>query len=334
VFHFDTDVYDQDGNDTLTIADAEGGMHRLVGDETEDAQIDFTPAILAVAPYSPVGQSLYGQYSVNGTFGNAVSFTVDFWIQYIYAENQVILDVGTPQDRIQVIISAGECYFERGLRSTEDPDGDDVPFNEEIRMTQMFRQIQQGEVYNNSYSYYVESGDDYVSAIVTAETFDDMVEAGLYEQTCPFNEPAGARNYITHDDDVEEFADHGIEFEPNTWLHIAVAADSERICVYLNNIESAICFPRNASASQPITVMLNEGKNSFILDELMVDTTVKETLADFKERTAKRTPWAKLSDDDDYFVLTANDTAKVKTNLFDTDLFKAKVLEIINEYHS
>lgn len=336
VFHFDTDVFDQDGNDTLTIADAEGGSHRLVGDETEDAQIDFTPAILAVAPYSPVGQSLYGQYSVNGTFGNAVSFTVDFWIQYIYAENQVILDVGTPQDRIEVVISAGECYFERGLKSAEDPDGDDVPFNEEIRMTQMFRQIQQVEVYNNSYSYYVESGDDYVPAVVTADTFDDMVEAGLYEQTCPFNEPAGAHNYIKHGDDIEEFIteDRRIEFEPNTWLHIAVAADTERICVYLNEIESAICFPRNASASQPITVKLNEGKNSFILDELMVDTTVKETLADFKERTAKRTPWAKLSDDDDYFVLTANDTTKVKTNLFDTDLFKAKVLEIINEYHS
>ncbi|MBO7123184.1 MAG: hypothetical protein J6V90_07900 [Treponema sp.] len=334
VFHFDTDVFDQNGNDTLTIADAPEGSHRLVGDETEDAQIDFTPAILAVAPYSPVGQSLYGQYSVYGAFGNAVSFTVDFWIQYIYAENQVILDVGTPQDRIQVVVSAGECYFERGLKSEEDPDGDDVPFNEEIRMTQMFRQIQPGEAYNNSYLYYVESGGDYISAVVTAETFDDMVEMGLYEQTCPFNEPAGAHNYIKHDDEKVEFAEHGIEFEPNSWLHIAVAADTEKICVYLNDIESPVCFDRNASASQPLTVKLNEGANSFILDELMVDATVKETLAMFKEHTAKRTPWAKLSDDDAYFVLTADDPAKIKTNIFEADAFRAKVLEIINEYHN
>lgn len=334
VFHFDTDVFDQDGNDSLTIADAPEGSHRLVGDETEDAQIDFTPAILAVAPYSPVGQSLYGQYSVGGAFGNAVSFTVDFWIQYIYAENQTILDVGTPQDRIQLVVSAGECWFERGLKSTEDPEGDDVPFNEEIRMTQMFRQIQSGEAYNNSYTYYVYSGGDYISAVVTASTFDNMVAAGLYEQTCPFNEPAGAHNYIKHDDEIVEFADIGIEFESNAWLHIAVAADAERICVYLNDIESAVCFDRNASASQPLTVKLNEGKHSFILDELMVDPTVKETLADFKMRTSKRTPWAKLSDDDEYFILTANDPAKVKTNLFETDAFRAKVLEIIQDYHS
>lgn len=93
-------------------------------------------------------------------------------------------------------------------------------------------------------------------------------------------------------------------------------------------------FNRYETASAALSVVLNSGKNSFLLDELMIDNTTAETLATFYEHTTNRVPWANLSKSNDYFILTVADLENFKTNIFDTDIFKAKVLEIINEYHS
>lgn len=358
VFHFDTDVFDQDGNDTLTIADAEDGGHSLVNQDQNTDGLDFTPAILAVAPYATMGKSLYGQYSVQAAFAACVAFTVDFWIQYIFAENQVIFDVGNSADSVKLVVASAEPFFEQGT------EGDEIPFNEEILFYPeflyrrlgfnavtfnkddelLFAAAQISEIpfeetaakpYKASYVYYEHNGTSYETVDVTAETYHGLLESGLYELSVPFNSPDEARSYLRHGDDpIVELVSRDVNFKPNSWLHIAIAADSEKMCVYLNDKTEPVCFVRSASASLPLYVKLNEGKNSFCLDELMVDNTVKEPLATFLENTAKRKPWAKLTDEDDYFVLTAKDPDKVKTNLFDSDLFKAKVLEIIQEYHS
>ena len=123
VYHFDEDYMDQHGNKGYTLE----GQAQLVDmeDNTPLVPIDFTAAILSVAPYSEVGKSAYGQFSVTHPLGSSNVFTVDFWIQYIWAENQVLLDIGVPSDRIQIICSSGEPNY-------NEPQDGEPPYNWEI----------------------------------------------------------------------------------------------------------------------------------------------------------------------------------------------------------
>ena len=123
VYHFDEDFLDQHGNRGYTLE----GQAQLV--DTDDnsplVPIDFTAAILSVAPYSEVGKSAYGQFSITHPLGDSNVFTVDFWIQYTWAENQVLLDIGVPSDRIQIICSSGEPNY-------NEPQDGEPPYNWEI----------------------------------------------------------------------------------------------------------------------------------------------------------------------------------------------------------
>lgn len=123
VYHFDEDFLDQHGNRGYTLE----GQAQLVDmdDNTPLVPIDFTAAILSVAPYSEVGKSAYGQFSITHPLGDSNVFTVDFWIQYIWAENQVLLDIGVPSDRIQIICSSGEPNY-------NEPQDGEPPYNWEI----------------------------------------------------------------------------------------------------------------------------------------------------------------------------------------------------------
>lgn len=123
VYHFDEDFLDQNGNQNYIL----DGIAQLVdmNDNSPLSVIDFTPAILSVAPYSELGKSAYGQYSIQHDLGVTNNYTVDFWIQYIWAENQVLLDVGSTNDRIQVICSSGEPNYNEPLE-------DEPPYNWEI----------------------------------------------------------------------------------------------------------------------------------------------------------------------------------------------------------
>lgn len=123
VYHFDEDFFDQYGGENYTLE----GSAQLVdmNDNTPLSVIDFTPAILSVAPYSEIGKSAYGQYSIHHNLGDTNVYTVDFWIQYIWAENQVLLDIGSNTDKIQVICSSGEPNY-------NEPLPDEPPYNWEI----------------------------------------------------------------------------------------------------------------------------------------------------------------------------------------------------------
>lgn len=358
VFHFDTDVYNQSGIDKLTIVDEPDTMgHELVGADSNSDDIDFTPAILAVAPYSTIGRSLYGRYSAQITYAATNIFTVDFWIQYIYAENQEIFRIGTLDDKVILKIVSAEPYFE---------EGGEIPFNAEINETRMYNKLEEQNClffspdeelpfcmfdtnnptpfesiakkeFNNSYSYYAkETTDDfenYVSKAVTAIDYYLNIRVGLYERTIPFNTPADAHSYILHQGQTSseqtELEELGVSFRSNEWLHIGIICQEQKICVALNN--KKVCFDRYALSAEALDVILNQGRNSFILDELLIDTTVSEDIDMFYEHTVNRIPWAALDKSENYFILSAANKTNFKTNIFDTDIFKAKVLEIVNE---
>ena len=363
VYHFDTDIFDQNGVNDLVIEDAEtDGSHNLVGKDNESDDIDFTPAILAIAPYATLGKSLYGRYGITAAYGSCNVFTVDFWLQYIYAENQIIFDIGNAGDKIKLIIASGECYFEKGA---DDESG--IPFNAEITQSRLYNILPLVDVlfnkasaeeiafnaagagecpfesiavkeFNANYVYYektIEHGVEVWSvATVTAATYYTLLAAGLYEKTLPFNSPAAAHSYLQHDGQTQseqrELSDIGVSFTPNEWLHIGIIASPTKIIVALN--DRATEFTRYETAAAALSVVLNGSRNSFMRDELLVDTTEAETVQTFCEHTINRVPWAKLTKSNDYFILTVKDLENFKTNIFDTQIFKDKVAEVIQDY--
>lgn len=363
VYHFDTDIFDQNGVNDLLIEDAETeGSHNLVGKDNESDDIDFTPAILAIAPYATLGKSLYGRYGITAAYGSCDKFTVDFWLQYIYAENQIIFDIGNAGDKIKLIIASGECYFEKGA---EDESG--IPFNAEITQSRLYNILPLVDVlfnkasaeeiafnaagagecpfesiavkeFNANYVYYVKTIERGVEtwnvAEVTAANYYSYLIAGLYEKTLPFNSPAAAHSYLQHDGQTQseqrELSDIGVTFTPNKWLHIGIIASPTKIIVALN--DRAVEYTRYETAAAALSIVLNSSRNSFMLDELLVDITEAEAVNTFYEHTINRVPWAKLSKSNDYFILTVKDLQNFKTNIFDTQLFKDKVLEVMQDY--
>ena len=281
VYHFDTDLLNQHGNAGYTLDYKSYPVLVGAGDNNPADVIDFTPAILTLSPYSEIGKSLYGQYSLaHPLSGN--SWTVDFWIQYIWAENQTVFDIGNETDRIYVVISTGEPNY------NEYDEDSEPPYNYEVTET----------------------------------------------ESLVYNVTLGADTFIFHTGNSDEhvlFSDLGIKFEPNTWLHIAVVLSADKISLFVGR--KKVEFSRYSISQTGGTATFNREMNSFCLDELYIDTD-EENFAVFISSTLDKIPWGTLDYTKKHFILDAADLSEVHTNLFDSDIFRQKVLEIISEYHS
>ena len=283
VWHFDTDLLDQYQADGLTVL---GNVDLVDQYNATDTSLDFTPAILAVAPYAEIGRSAYGQFNAQIGIGTPSVFTVDFWIQYIWAENQVIFDVGNTTDKVRLVVQNDEVYY-----NDYDPDVDAVPYNQEI--------LNEGDVF-------------------------------------VFNEPAAASSTIQHYGQgvTNPPAGHvftldglGIKFEKNTWLHIGIILTADNMDVYLDT--KKVEFPRYSKGVSDTEVILNGTQNTFVLDELMIDTTTAENFLDFAENTIKRIPWAALDRQNKQLILEADNFI---TNIFDPGSpFESRVKQIITQ---
>ena len=359
VFHFDENLLDQHGANGLVITDAEGGEHLLVGADDSSDDLDCTPAILSISPYATIGRALYGQYALSFNAGAATHYTVDFWIQYIFVENQVLFNVGTPNEKVRLIQANGECY----LYELEDGV---CPMFEEMTMSRLFYQLayhtvcpmyadaegvcpmfdsayemydnrEPDEPYHNEWNYYAKRDTE------EGEVFDllEIDEGGFYAnldniwiRTCEYNEPRGAYEEIQHlvnNNIVDRITleDAGVEMLANTWMHFGIIADDEKVCVCIDH--TSTCFNR-AEFSGALGVNLSENKNSFMLDELLIDTTAALTKEAFFSNTTKRIPFGTLDESQNWFILSAHDVNKVKTNLFDTPNFKDAVEAILQEH--
>ena len=113
VWHFDNKddgEYPKSQNgitDGLTITSAQHDV-KYGGGKNAVAGLDLTPAILAVAPYCTTALCLYGQYKANYTAENKQILTIDFWLQYLYAEAQVLFDIGTIDDKLKLEVLPAE----------------------------------------------------------------------------------------------------------------------------------------------------------------------------------------------------------------------------------
>lgn len=147
VYHFDENDKDQYGNKgyELLLNPEHSDYYPTLKGREDSNGIDYTPAILAVAPYSEVARSLYGVFGMKFNM-NLVnnSFVVDFWLKYYYAEGQVLFDIGTEQDRVQIVCVSGEPNYNVPLE-------DEPPYNYETkysdRITYNHAKVGDSEIY-------------------------------------------------------------------------------------------------------------------------------------------------------------------------------------------
>lgn len=284
VWHFDTDLNDQNQETDLVIK--KNGDVSLVGSETE-GNIDFTPAILAVAPYSEIAKSLFGQYEITKTVASTAKsanvLTVDFWLQYIWCENQILFDVGTTNDKIRLAVQENEIYFNT-------PEEGEVVWNTE------------------------------------QETLGDVIV---------WNEPAEESSIVLHygtsnptpdSNNYATLTSKGVNLEPNKWLHVGIVFGADSVAVYLD--KAKIEFTRYEKASDDVEIVLNKNGdtlgNTFILDELFIDSSTAEDFESFAKNTDARVPWGKLDYTSKHFVLDAD---RLQTNILDDLLKRVSALE-------
>ena len=340
------------------ITDAPDGDHLLVGADDSSADLDCTPASLAIAPYATIGRALYGQYALSFAAGAATNYTVDFWVQYIYAENQVLFNVGTSNEKVKLIQSNAECY----LFELED---DTCPMFNEMTMSRLFYQLgyhntcemfdtsescpmfaldsamfdnrEPDEPYHAGWKYYTRTETDEGEIFTLLEITEGEYYAylsNIWTRTCEYNTPRDQYEELQHIvngtvSEAVDLKDLDIDFEPNAGLHFGIIAGDEKVCVCVD--KTSHCFDR-VEFSRSLSVSLSENKNSFMLDELLIDTTAAETKEAFFTNTDKRIPFGTLDETQNWFILSAQDTTKVKTNLFETSVFKAAVDGILSDH--
>lgn len=282
VYHFDTDLFNQYGQEEAPV-NSIGEVKLADQYNMSAANIDFTPAILAVAPYSETGRSLYGQFNLIKEIGNTNKYTVDFWMQYIWAEDQVLFDIGSDNDKVKLVIQNDEVYLNTPLE-------DEPPLNIE--------QTRAGEV------------------VVLNEP----------AASSSFIQHYGSSNLLPSEKHLKTLTDLGIEFKNNSWLHVGIVLTDTTLEVYLN--DKKVTFARYNNSSEKCTVVLNELQNTFILDELMIDSTVQESFDSFAKNTVARIPWGALDKNKKHFIL---ETENLVSNIFDSPLFRQKAIELLQE---
>ena len=288
VYHFDTDevdatrqltgdVLDQNGQTGLTVSVASGGHAKEVGSEQGD---QYRPAIQVKAPYSEVGNSLAGQFSLVHSLGSGTKWTVDFWFQYTWAEGQELFRATASRGALYVRTETSEpnySFIEDGVPpyNTEEAESGAgiIPYN-------VARPDGCLLVYErNGTEYPVRlkdigidlKPDDWAHCAVT-------LDGG--RMTVMLSNDAVVQRYL--DDPGHEVPYVVREF---------------------------------TGAGTGGTLSYNPSRGTALIDELLVDATVAETATVFGEASVSKIPWGALPAEGKRLMLIKDEDAEFITNL-------------------
>ena len=196
VYHFDTNYFDQ--HNTSPTPYTIDGTAQLVdaSDNSPLSSIDFTPAIIAVAPYSEVGKSAYGRFSLTYPLGSPENLALDFWVQFVWSENTAIFEYGDDDMKIRLVSIVSEPYYNV-------PQDDEPPYNYEI-----------DEISELPYN-----------VITKMDSFIQCERKWIDPDT-------GKTLYDTKNISLD---DYNIELVQNVWMHIGIGKDATSNVVYINS---------------------------------------------------------------------------------------------------
>jgi hypothetical protein len=87
VYHFDTDIKNHNGGNSITIGYASAPA--MVGRDDSSGEFYFNPAVSDAPPYEPDGKSLYGKFDIKTKIPSQNS-TVEFWLRCKAAQNVAV----------------------------------------------------------------------------------------------------------------------------------------------------------------------------------------------------------------------------------------------------
>jgi hypothetical protein len=119
-----------------------------------------------------------------------------------------------------------------------------------------------------------------------------------------------------------------VDINEETWIHFAIINTKTKVSVFIT--DKRFDFLKTSFDDQPVTMLINELLDDINLDELFIDPVTVLDFSAFVGNTEARLPYAALSYDEKWFILEAEDIEKVKTNLFDTETFRAAVQAVVN----
>lgn len=286
VYHFDTDaidgqrrltgdVLDQYGQTGLTVSLASEGVAMEVGAEQGD---DFRPAIQVKAPYSEVGNSLYGQFSLSHSLGNGTAWTVDFWFQYNWAEGQEMFRIETGNATVSIKTEVSEPNYNQMAEG-------EPPYNTESAETgigitpyNVARPDGCNLIYERDIKYIFHLDD----LGITIEP-NDWVH-------CAVTLDNGKMKVLLSNDEVVQRYLTG-EYEYPYIEKEFTGAGSGGSFVY------------------------NSTKGTALIDELMIDPTTVEDAEDFGNNSINKIPWGALAAGAKRYMLIKDEDAEFISNL-------------------
>lgn len=288
VYHFDTDevdgtrqlmgdVLDQNGQTGLTVSVASGGHAKEVGSEQGD---QYRPAIQVKAPYSEIGNSLAGQFSLVHSLGSGTKWTVDFWFQYTWAEGQELFRATASRGALYVRTETSEpnySFIEDGV----------PPYNTEE----------------------AESGAGIIPYNVARPDGCLLV----YERNGT-EYPVRLKD-IGIDLKPDDWAHCAVTLDGGR-MTVMLSNDAV-VQRYLDDPghEVPYVIREFTGAGTGGTFSYNPSRGTALIDELLVDATAAETAAVFGEASVSKIPWGALPAEGKWLMLIKDEDAEFITNL-------------------
>lgn len=368
VWHFDDDFKCNDGTSGGLVFSGTYKLRGVVDNSILRNNFDYTPAVLNVAPYCNNAKSATGMFSMKKKIENSEKLTVDFWMQYLYAENQTLFSIGTTNDVIKlqiapdepVAVVSGSCVWRAKNEGTIytasrnptvnagyydiDPDDFDVQESGKIASIKVDSNFLVTSVITDTgVEYMFDSGNADFNWEIYAPEDVWGATSSLANRAKP------GQKEIIHDGQASSesipLESVGKEFNSYEWSHVAVVFTQRKIKLLYMSVNDetdevgTVEFDRYGSASDDFDMVLNGSEGSILIDELYIDID-EEYEGNFLEQTKKRYPWGALDcNEKKWFVFDAEDPSKVRSNILDwfrsellaSDDFKNKVKAIISE---
>jgi len=312
IYHFDTDVLNQNQQSGILI-ESEGDNIRLVGKDDLLEGESLLPAVIGIPPYEVITKSLLGNFSVTKTLPASENSSVDFWMRPFFSENHILFRVSTPTDSVLLFVGLRDPAYATPWYGSDDPEYSealegDIPYS----ITRATGSVLEHRMPNG------------VETIVLDATGMDPIYDAPLESNIPYSVPdEGDPEYS-----VAREHEAIVEISERGWNHVAVVNTRTRLSVYIS--DKRFDFAKFSVADQPVTLVINEAKYFFNIDELYIDGAAALDYSSFAENTESKIPYAALDCKEKWFVLEAEDIYKVKTNLFETPQFKSAVRAVVN----
>ena len=100
------------GTNTYILDQNREQFFSIYGFGSLEGQAEGVPLILkAIAPYATEARALHGNFRLTNIFDVSGAWTLDFWLFYFWNENQVIFNIGSNIEKIQLIVLNDEPYL-------------------------------------------------------------------------------------------------------------------------------------------------------------------------------------------------------------------------------